>query len=113
MSSGMVVVIPSLNPDGKLLKLVKALVNEFTYIVIVNDGSTEKYDGIYQQAVEAGKGAVTVVKHCVNCGKGRALKTAFNYALTNFGGGYFRFCLRRLRWTTFNRRYCTLRGTAF
>ena len=83
MKSGIVVVIPSLNPDERLLELVEALVSDFPNVVIINDGSSEKYDEIYQRAIEVGKGMVTVLNHCINCGKGRALKTAFNYALTS------------------------------
>ncbi|MEF9865521.1 MAG: bifunctional glycosyltransferase family 2/GtrA family protein [Oscillospiraceae bacterium] len=73
------VIIPALNPDEKLIKLIKELnENKITNIVIVNDGSCEETE-IYFNAAE--KLGCTILKHCTNMGKGRALKTAFNYCL--------------------------------
>ena len=38
-------IIPSLNPDKKLTKYVKELIEfGFSKIIIVNDGSAKKYD---------------------------------------------------------------------
>lgn len=77
-----VVIIPAYNPDDRLLSLVDELLqNNFMQIVIVNDGSTE--DGKVFSALEKA-GKVKIVRHHVNLGKGRALKTAFNYILNSF-----------------------------
>lgn len=75
------IVIPSLNPQGGHLKeLVENLKSEgFSDIIIVNDGSRTEYDSIFE-TLKAESHCI-VLKHCVNQGKGRALKTAFNYYL--------------------------------
>lgn len=74
------IVIPSLNPDEKLLKLLSSLKeNGFSHIILVNDGSDDSYDSYFETA-EQEYGCI-VLRHYVNQGKGRALKTAFNYYL--------------------------------
>lgn len=79
------IVIPSYEPDERLIQLVNDLVNkDMGPIYIVNDGSGREYDGIFdgiKSIVEAGGGAI--LQHDVNRGKGRALKTAFEYILQN------------------------------
>lgn len=76
------VIIPSLNPDDKLTAVVSGLLAEgFDDIIIVNDGSDENH---MKPFTEAGKHPeVTVLTHSVNCGKGRALKTAYEYCMNN------------------------------
>lgn len=79
--------IPSLNPDEKLLKYVDDLVRVgFKKIIIVNDGSSTKYDNIFKKLEN--KKECVVLKHAVNQGKGRALKTGFHYYLNNFKDDY-------------------------
>lgn len=77
------IIIPSLDPDGRLITLIKQLrshKNEaMQQIIVVNDGSSEKYDTIFSYIENTFK--VTVLKHATNFGKGRALKTAINYVL--------------------------------
>ncbi len=74
------IIIPSLNPDEKLLNLLADLQAEgFEDIVIVNDGSSADYDHYFATARETY--GCTVLTHAVNQGKGRALKTAFNHLL--------------------------------
>jgi len=73
-----VILIPSLEPDERLPAYVRKLRERgFTQAVIVNDGSSEKYQPIFDQ-VAAIEG-VTVLKHEVNRGKGCALKTGYTY----------------------------------
>lgn len=76
------VILPSLNPDGNLMLVVKGLIDEgFDDIIIVNDGSDEAH---MEPFVTAGRlKEVTVLTHEVNKGKGRALKTAFEYCAAN------------------------------
>ncbi|MBQ4120257.1 MAG: bifunctional glycosyltransferase family 2/GtrA family protein [Clostridia bacterium] len=76
------VIIPSLNPDEKLLHTVNDLLkNGFDDIIIINDGSKKEYLGnfpntdVYKEC--------TVLTHEYNRGKGDALKTAFTYFLEN------------------------------
>lgn len=77
------IVIPSLNPDGRLFKLIKELINDTIesaqQIIVINDGSSEKYDNIFENIATQFK--VTILKHNTNLGKGRALKTAINYVM--------------------------------
>lgn len=69
-------VIPSLNPDARLITLVLDLINnKFNKIIIVDDGSEDKI--IFNKLKEHKE--VIVLTHDVNKGKGAALKTAFSY----------------------------------
>lgn len=73
-----VILIPSLEPDGRLPAYVaKLLERGFTRAVIVNDGSSEKYQPIFDQL--AAMEGVTVLRHEVNRGKGCALKTGYAF----------------------------------
>lgn len=72
------VIIPSLNPDEKLLKVVAALSEKgYNDIILVNDGSDAEHSVRFDEAKE--KYGCTVLVHEVNKGKGRALKTAFSH----------------------------------
>ncbi|MBQ2744855.1 MAG: bifunctional glycosyltransferase family 2/GtrA family protein [Lachnospiraceae bacterium] len=76
------VIIPSLNPDGKLVQVVNGLIDKgFEDIVLVNDGSDKEHMKPFE---EVGKyKQCHIVSHDVNRGKGRALKTAFQYCIDN------------------------------
>lgn len=77
-----VLLIPALNPDRRLLELLERLKGTWAGpVVLVDDGSDEAHRGIFTQAEEYG---CQVVAHAKNLGKGRALKTGFNYILTHF-----------------------------
>lgn len=79
------VVIPSYEPDEKLPGLLKELKTAgFKNIVLVDDGSGEGYRHFFTDARETY--GCRVLHHAVNQGKGRALKTAFNYCLGEFPG---------------------------
>lgn len=78
-----VLLIPALNPDDMLIKLIEDLVPVWNRpIVIVDDGSSEKARQEIFPAVEA-MGCDIVTNH-VNLGKGRALKNGFNYILNTY-----------------------------
>ena len=78
------VVIPSYEPDEKLPALLKELkAVGFRNIVLVDDGSGGEYGHFFQEAENLY--GCHVLHHAVNQGKGRALKTAFNYCLGTFG----------------------------
>ena len=75
----MIVVIPAYEPDEKLLRLVDELKQQTDYkIIIVDDGSKNAESKDVFSKLEADS-AVTVLHHKVNRGKGRAMKTAFEY----------------------------------
>ena len=71
------IVIPSYEPNFRLLDLIDDLNSFFKVIniVVVNDGTTDL--SIFDEAKE--KNNVTLLTHEVNKGKGEALKTAFRY----------------------------------
>ncbi|MDD4816659.1 MAG: bifunctional glycosyltransferase family 2/GtrA family protein [Victivallaceae bacterium] len=78
--SNIAVVIPALNPDRKLLDLVAGLrCTMDNSIIVVDDGSRPGCCEIFNALASTGN--LYVLKHCVNQGKGRALKTAFNFFL--------------------------------
>ncbi len=79
------VIIPAYEPDEKLIKLVEDLnAAEIGPAVVVDDGSfPEKFGPIFDKVRQLG---ATVLVHAVNMGKGRALKTAFNYCLNEYPG---------------------------
>ena len=69
-------VIPAYEPDEKLIKLLKdvSALNLFQ-IIMVNDGSGDKFNNIFNESQEY----AILLSHGVNKGKGAALKTAFTY----------------------------------
>ena len=72
-----IIMIPSLNPDHKLVDYVKQLAEQdFREILVVNDGSSALYDPIFDEIRQTDK--CTVITHEVNQGKGRALKTGMS-----------------------------------
>ncbi|QIB68971.1 glycosyltransferase [Aminipila butyrica] len=75
------VVIPSLEPDDRLLQYVQEL-NSYglTDIILVDDGSGEEYQWIFKKLEES----CIVLHHEKNQGKGCALKTGFQYIKDNF-----------------------------
>lgn len=77
------IIIPSLEPDDRLLTLLKELREQSSAdIILVNDGSGEDYAAIFNDAEK--QYGCTLLKHYANMGKGRALKDAFNYCLNTF-----------------------------
>lgn len=74
------IIIPSFEPDEKLLNLLQQLraVN-IVNIVIVDDGSGIEYSRFFDEAEK--QYGCHVLHHAINQGKGRALKTAFDYCL--------------------------------
>lgn len=76
------VVLPSLNPDEKLLSTIKGVLDlGFNDIILVNDGSSPEHLAPFEEAAKLEQ--VTLLTHEVNKGKGRALKTAMAYFLEN------------------------------
>ncbi|MBS5879219.1 MAG: bifunctional glycosyltransferase family 2/GtrA family protein [Clostridium sp.] len=77
----MIVVIPAYEPDEKLLRVVAELKRDTDYaIVVVNDGSSEAAEPVFAALPEG----VTLLRHAQNRGKGRALKTAYEYIAAHF-----------------------------
>jgi glycosyltransferase involved in cell wall biosynthesis len=85
MTKTVPIVIPSYEPNERLIKLLNEL-NEAGLgpIIIVNDGSGTEYDEIFAQAEKLIEGnGGKLIAYRPNKGKGRALKTAFTYIAEN------------------------------
>jgi glycosyltransferase involved in cell wall biosynthesis len=79
MSRGAVVLIPTWNPAEELCSFVAELLSVgFSAVVVVDDGSDLSCRRVFDSLAGAG---VHVLRHAVNLGKGRALKTGFNFVL--------------------------------
>ena len=77
------VVLPSLDPDEKLIRVVDGLLEYgFTDIILVNDGSKQE-NLHYFTDLAAQHPEIHLLHHEVNKGKGAALKNAFRYFLAN------------------------------
>lgn len=83
--NNVVLVIPSYEPDERLIILLKELVKEDVGpIIIVNDGSGKEYNSLFLTAknIISSKNGL-ILEYDVNKGKGRALKIAFSYLIDN------------------------------
>ncbi len=77
------IIIPSLEPDEKFLNAINGFKQAgFKNLVVINDGSDAKYDDFFDKARD--EYGCDVLKHSINLGKGRALKTAFNFVLDRY-----------------------------
>ncbi len=77
------VIIPSLEPDERLPRLLAEMREAgIENIVLVDDGSGPDYAPVFERAQR--EFGCTVLRHAVNLGKGRALKTAFNHCLNTW-----------------------------
>lgn len=82
----MTVVIPSLEPDERLVPYIHSLIKKgFEDIVVIDDGSGPDYQKIFA-TIKTLKGCM-VLHHSQNKGKGCALKTGYGY-LEGRGGCY-------------------------
>lgn len=73
-----VVLIPAYKPDMRLVALADELEAANLPVVVVDDGSQPEQQPVFDALLERG---IEVVRHAVNQGKGRAMKTGFNYLL--------------------------------
>ena len=71
------ILIPSYEPDERLVALIGQLraIGSFP-IVVVDDGSGDAYKALFSSVRKLG---CTVITHSANKGKGHALKTGFHY----------------------------------
>ncbi len=76
-----IIIIPAYQPTKKLTTLLEELrENEFSNIVIIDDGSDATCSSVFAQAKELG---CLIVQHKKNRGKGVALKTGIKFATEN------------------------------
>lgn len=75
----MIILIPSYEPDRKLLNLLEML--HGAQVVVVDDGSGPRYAHWFTAAEKLG---ATVLHHDFNWGKGQALRTGFEHIARHF-----------------------------
>ena len=75
-----IILIPSYEPDDKLIKLVDELKKNKLNVVVVNDGSSKEFDPIFNKI----KKKVKVISYDTNQGKGYALKIGLEYIKENY-----------------------------
>lgn len=80
-----VILIPSLNPDHAMVRLSEDLHETgFRKFIFVDDGSDAECNDIWEELRR--QEGVVFIRHAVNLGKGRALKTGINQAMVSFPG---------------------------
>lgn len=84
MDKKIIVLIPSFEPDDKLISLVDGLSKENVDIIIVDDGSGLDYKHIFDKCM----GNANIIFYDKNQGKGYALKTGFKYIKDNYNESY-------------------------
>lgn len=76
------IIIPALDPDNRMVSLVRELREaKFQNIILIDDGSTLENRKYFKAAKENYN--CKIIRHVVNFGKGTAIKSAFNYLLEN------------------------------
>ena len=80
MLKPIILVIPAYCPPPSFVQMVDKLCKHFEKIVIVDDGSDKEFYETFKQINQHPN--VEILTHRVNSGKGVALKTAFQYILT-------------------------------
>ncbi|MBQ4270119.1 MAG: glycosyltransferase family 2 protein [Clostridia bacterium] len=82
MKNDLIVIIPAYEPTREFIQYALAVSERARRVVIVNDGSSEAFDGIFGEIAKIEN--VVYLKHEKNLGKGCALKTAFAYCVAHF-----------------------------
>ena len=77
-----IILIPAYKPNEEIMMdFINELVKKFNKVVVVNDGSGSKYDEFFKKIESMN---IKILRHDVNKGKGRAIKTGFEYILKNY-----------------------------
>lgn len=74
-----IALIPSYEPDERLIKIIDELIKSKFDVVLVNDGSSKAYDEIFNKCK-----ATKYLSYKENKGKGYALKTGLKYINDNY-----------------------------
>lgn len=79
------IIIPALDPDNRMVSLVRELTDAgYRNIILVDDGSTIENRSYFKICKE--EYSCKIIRHVVNFGKGMALKSAFNFILESRPG---------------------------
>ena len=76
LNSDCLLLIPAFNEEGRIGQVIHNCKSYFSSILVVDDGSN---DNTNKEANSAGP--ELIIKHCINCGQGTALKTGIKYFL--------------------------------
>ncbi len=79
-----VILIPSYEPDNKLIDLINSIDKERFDIIVVNDGSNICFDKIFNKI----KKKVQLISYKTNMGKGYALKKGIEYIKNKYNKDY-------------------------
>ena len=79
-----VILIPSYEPNNKLLELINKIDKKRFDIVVVNDGSGKKYDDLFNKINDQ----VHLISYFKNQGKGYALKKGVSYIQKTYLNDY-------------------------
>ena len=79
-----IILIPSYEPDEKLIELINKINQKEFNIVIVNDGSKKEYDIIFNRLPKN----IKLISYQTNKGKGYALKKGLEYIKETWKGNY-------------------------
>ncbi|MCR5425849.1 MAG: bifunctional glycosyltransferase family 2/GtrA family protein, partial [Lachnospiraceae bacterium] len=79
-----IVLIPAYMPDEKLIEVAHGMFDEGFAVVVVNDGSPEEYDGVFEKVAPYAE----LIRYQENRGKGEALKTGFVFIKNHYEPPY-------------------------
>jgi len=74
------ILIPAYKPERSFVDFSKKLVERGHFVIAVDDGGGEQFADIFKEVESFG---VLVLRHEVNYGKGKALRTGFTYITEN------------------------------
>lgn len=81
--NGIEVILPAYNPNRRMVEVVTKLVQSgFENIIVIDDGSAPRSKEHFEEIERFPE--VHLIRHAINLGKGRALKTGFNQWLHEF-----------------------------
>lgn len=84
MNNRFCVLIPAYKPTDDLLKLINQIETQIgCSIIVVDDGSGEEYDSLFESAMAVHR--CHVIRYAQNKGKGHALKTGLDFCLSEYG----------------------------
>ncbi len=87
MRSKTVLIIPAYEPSHNFVDYAREIMDKgFHSIVVINDGSNEKYDSVFDELRTIP--SCHVISYKENRGKGYALKAAFKYCLEAYDADY-------------------------
>ena len=78
-----ILIIPALNPEEKFVGIMDEFMSYFPQAVLVDDGSHEQGKAVFAKIAERFGDRVRILTHEKNGGKGKALKTAFDYYVSS------------------------------